>query len=129
MSRLGMLTPAAGLEGVKDFVLRAVCDAGGNPCPPVVVGVGLGRRLRLRAAPRQRALLRDFGRAPPRPVLRGARGELLAALNKTGNRTAGLRRRTTALRVLINAAPTHIAMLPVAVCISCHAARHAAATL
>lgn len=129
MSRLGMLTPAAGLEGVKDFVLRAVCDAGGNPCPPVVVGVGLGGGFDSAPLLAKRALLRDLDAPHPDPFYAALEEELLAALNKTGIGPQGFGGRTTALRVLINAAPTHIAMLPVAVCISCHAARHAAATL
>ncbi|HPE16488.1 MAG TPA: fumarate hydratase [Oscillospiraceae bacterium] len=129
MSRLGMLTPAMGLEGVKAFVLDTVRGAGGNPCPPTVVGVGLGGSFDSAPLLAKKALLRSLDAPHPDPFYAALEDELLTALNRSGIGPQGFGGRTTALRVLINAAPTHIAMLPVAVCISCHAARHASAVL
>lgn len=129
MCRVKMLTPAAGEEGVRDFVLGAVLSAGGNPCPPSVVGVGIGGGFDTVAALAREALLRPLGQPGPDPYYVRMESELLERLNASGLGPQGLGGRTTALAVHINAAPTHIAMLPAAVCISCHAIRHAEVTL
>ena len=129
MCRVKMLTPAAGEQGVRDFVLESVKDAGGNPCPPVVVGMGIGGGFDSVARLARRALLREL--TSENPVERYAKmeRELLDAINATGIGPQGLGGKTTALAVLIEAAPTHIAMLPCAVCICCHADRHATEVL
>ena len=129
MCRVKMLTPAAGEQGVRDFVLESVKDAGGNPCPPVVVGVGIGGGFDSVARLARRPLLREL--TSENPVERYAKmeRELLYAINATGIGPQGLGGKTTALAVLIEAAPTHIAMLPCAVCICCHADRHATEVL
>ena len=129
MCRVKMLTPAAGEQGVRDFVLESVKDAGGNPCPPVVVGVGIGGGFDSVARLARRALLREL--TSENPVERYAKmeRELLDAINATGIGPQGLGGKTTALAVLVEAAPTHIAMLPCAVCICCHADRHATEVL
>ena len=125
MSRLQMLTPAAGRAGVVDFVVDTVRMAGGNPCPPIVIGVGIGGGFDSVAGIARRALLRPLGSANPDEYYAAMESSLLNEINATGIGPQGLGGGTTALAVLIEAAPTHIAMLPCAVCICCHADRHA----
>lgn len=129
MCRVKMLTPASGEAGVREFVLGAVLSAGGNPCPPIVVGVGIGGSFDSVGALAKEALLRPLGETNPDEYYAAMERELLEELNASGLGPQGLGGRTTALAVHINAAPTHIAMLPAAVCISCHAIRHAEVTL
>ncbi len=129
MSRLAMLTPAAGAEGVRDFVLETVERAGANPCPPMVLGVGIGSDFEGVAELAKRALLLPLGEANPDAYYAEMERELLAAVNRTGIGPQGLGGRTTCLGVHILAAPTHIAGLPVAVNVSCHVTRHQTAVL
>ena len=129
MSRLKMLKPAEGLEGVKDFILETVIKAGGNPCPPVIVGVGIGGTMEKAAYISKKALLRRAGTHNPDPSIAELEQEMLESINKTGIGPMGLGGRTTALAVHIDTYPTHIAGLPVAVNIQCHAARHKEAWL
>lgn len=125
MCAVKMLTPAEGEEGVREFVLDAVKHAGGKPCPPVVVGVGIGGGFDSVSRLAKEALLRPLDEPNPDGLYDKMERELLEAINATGIGPQGLGGRTTALAVRIKAAPTHIAMLPAAVCISCHALRHA----
>ena len=129
MSRLAMLTPAAGAEGVRDFVLETVERAGANPCPPMVLGVGIGSDFEGVAELAKRALLLPLGEANPDAYYAEMERELLAAVNRSGIGPQGLGGRTTCLGVHILAAPTHIAGLPVAVNVSCHVTRHQTAVL
>ena len=124
-----MLTPAQGVEGVKRFILDTVLQAGGNPCPPVVVGVGIGGTMEMAAILAKRALLRPVGSSHANPFYAGMERELLAAINQSGIGPQGLGGRITALGVNIETYPTHIAGLPVAVNISCHVTRHRSRTL
>lgn len=129
MSAVKLFSPSAGIEGVRQFVLETIRSAGSNPCPPIIVGVGLGGSLEKCTALAKSALLRPVGQHNPQPHLRALEAELLAAANRTGIGPSGLGGRTTALAVHIEAFPTHIASLPVAVNMSCHATRHATARL
>lgn len=129
MSRLGMLTPAAGRQGVVDFVVEAVDRAGANPCPPIVVGVGVGGTFERVAYLAKHALLRELGTANPDPELDELEKELLERINRLGIGPQGLGGRITALAVHVEAEPCHIASMPVAVNIQCHAARHKEALL
>ena len=124
MSRLWMLTPAQGLEGVKNAVVETVRMAGGNPCPPVVVGVGVGGTAECAMLMAKHSLTRECGEASPDPLLAKMEAELLERINHLGIGPQGLGGRTTALAVHIEQMPTHIAGLPVAVNMQCHAARH-----
>ena len=128
-SLLKMLTPADGLDGVRQTVLEAVQTAGPSACPPLVVGVGLGGNMEVAALCAKRAAARDLGSRNPHPRYAALEEELLTLCNKTGIGPQGLGGRTTALAVHIEWAATHIAMLPVAVNLNCHAARHASASL
>ena len=125
-----MLTPAAGIEGVKKFVLETVENAGANPCPPIIVGVGIGGSLEQACVMAKKALLRPVGEAN-RVDERAEQieKELLASINNLGIGPAGLGGRVTALAVNIEMMPCHIASLPVAVNIQCHVARHKETTL
>lgn len=125
MSRLKMLTPSAGLDGVKDFVLETVRLAGGNPCPPVVVGVGIGGNFEYCAELAKRALLRSVGLPSADGRIAALEAELLERINELGIGPMGLGGAVTALAVHIETHPTHIAGLPVAVNMQCHCARHA----
>ena len=125
MSRVFMLKPADGIEGVKDAVLTAVRDAGPNACPPMVVGVGIGGSFEKCALMAKRALTRDINRHSDIPYVKELEEELLEKINKSGIGPGGLGGSTTALAVNINTYPTHIAGLPVAVNICCHVNRHA----
>ena len=121
-----MLVPADGIEGVRKVVLDAVLAAGPNSCPPMVVGVGLGGTMEMAA---KRAAARDLESRNHDPRYAAFEEELLELINKTGIGPQGLGGLTTALKVHVEWAPTHIASLPVAVNINCHAARHAEVTL
>ena len=125
MSRIFMLKPADGIEGVKDAVLTAVKDAGPNACPPMVVGVGIGGTFEKCALLAKSALLRPVNERSPIPYVRELEEELLDRINASGIGPGGLGGRVTALAVNINTYPTHIAGLPVAVNICCHVNRHA----
>ena len=124
MSRLAMLSPADGIEGVKAFVLRTVEEAGANPCPPVIVGVGLGGTFDKAALLAKKALLRPANDRHPDPRYAAIESELLDSVNALGIGPQGFGGRTTALAVKIEVMATHIAGLPVAVNINCHATRH-----
>ena len=124
-----MLVPADGIEGVRKVVLDAVLAAGPNSCPPMVVGVGLGGTMELAAICAKRAAARDLESRNHDPRYAAFEDELLEMVNKTGVGPQGLGGITTALKIHVEWAPTHIASLPVAVNINCHAARHAEAVL
>ncbi|HQC36470.1 MAG TPA: fumarate hydratase [Bacillota bacterium] len=124
MSRLRMLKPSDGLQGVKDFVLETVELAGPNPCPPIVVGVGIGGTFDKAALLAKKALLRSTDEPGPKPFYAELEKELLEEINALGIGPQGLGGRSTALAVMIESMPTHIAGLPVAVNINCHVARH-----
>ena len=125
MSRVFMLKPADGVEGVKASVLQAVKDAGPNACPPMVIGVGLGGDFEKSAILAKKALTRDFNAPSDKPHIRQLEEELLEAINQTGIGPGGLGGHTTALKVNIETYPTHIAGMPLAVNICCHVNRHA----
>jgi fumarate hydratase subunit alpha len=129
MSALRMLRPADGVEGVKNFVVETAVNAGPNPCPPIVVGVGIGGTVEKAALMAKKATLRPLGQANPDERYAKLEEEILEEINKSGVGPAGLGGRTTALAVNIDHFPTHIAGLPVVVNICCHAARHAEATI
>ncbi|HHY11794.1 MAG TPA: fumarate hydratase [Firmicutes bacterium] len=128
-SGLKMLKPADGEDGVIQFVMEVVEAAGPNACPPVVVGVGLGGNLEKSAILAKRSLLRPLGKRHPQPHIAKLEEEILRRINSTGIGPQGLGGRITALDVHIETYPTHIASLPVAVNIQCHASRHAEAVL
>ncbi len=129
MSRLAMLPPSAGREGVVEFVVRAVREAGGNPCPPVIVGVGLGGNFETCALLAKESLLRPLGQPAANPVDAELECELLQKINATGVGPMGLGGEVTALAVHVASAPCHLAALPVAVNLDCHSHRHAEAVL
>ncbi len=129
MSRVFMLKPADGIEGVKAAVLTAVKDAGPNACPPMVVGVGIGGTFEKCALMAKKALTRPVDERSSIPYVRDMEQELLKKINASGIGPAGLGGTTTALAVNINVYPTHIAGLPVAVNICCHVNRHAVRVL
>jgi fumarate hydratase subunit alpha len=124
MSALKMLKPSDGVEGVKQFILDTVSQAGPNPCPPIVIGVGIGGSMEMCALLAKKALLRPIGSKNPAEHLSRLEEELLSDINKLGIGPAGLGGRITALGLQIESYPTHIAGLPVAVNISCHVTRH-----
>ena len=124
MGAMKMLKPADGLEGAKQFILDTVRNAGGNPCPPIVVGIGVGGTMEKAPMLAKKALTREIGSRNENELYAALEEELLAEINKTGIGPQGLGGRVTALAVHIEYYPTHIAMLPVAVNINCHAARH-----
>lgn len=129
MSRVFMLKPADGIEGVKNAVLAAVRDAGPNACPPMVVGVGIGGTFEKCALLAKKALTRPVDQRSEIPYVRDMEQELLEEINRSGIGPGGLGGATTALAVNINTYPTHIAGLPVAVNICCHVNRHAVRVL
>ena len=129
MSRVFMLKPADGIEGVKNAILTAVKDAGPNACPPMVVGVGIGGTFEKCALMAKEALTRPVNEASQIPYVREMEQELLEKINRTGIGPGGLGGTTTALAVNIYTYPTHIAGLPVAVNICCHVNRHAVRVL
>jgi fumarate hydratase subunit alpha len=124
MSQIKMLKPSDGVQGVKDFVLWAVENAGPNPCPPIVVGVGVGGTFDKAAFLAKKALTRNFDERNPNPFWADMENELLEKINSLGIGPQGLGGKTTALCVNIEQFPAHIASLPVAVNINCHVARH-----
>lgn len=124
MSRIKMLKPAEGLQGVKDFILESVELAGPNPCPPTVVGVGIGGTFEKAAFLAKKSLMRDMDEYSKNPFYENLEKELLEEINKLGIGPQGFGGKTTAFKVNIEYYPTHIAGLPVAVNINCHATRH-----
>lgn len=124
MSLVKMLTPAEGIEGIKKLVLHTIFHAGGKPCPPLTVGLGIGGNLEKSALLAKEAILRDVLDVNPDPVLRQLEAELLEDINKLGVGPMGFGGSTTALAVKINVYPCHIASLPVAINLQCHASRH-----
>lgn len=129
MSAVKMLTPSYGVEGVKQFILDTVRNAGPNPCPPIVVGVGIGGTFEKCAQLAKKATFRSIDTENPDPRYAELEKELLESINKMGFGPAGLGGNTTALGVNIETSPTHIAGMPVAVNICCHAARHKSAEI
>ena len=124
MSRLQMLTPAAGRDGVVEFVVDAVRKAGGNPCPPMVVGVGIGGDFESCALLAKKALCRPVSQRNPAPFYAQLEAELLERVNQLGIGPQGFGGKTTVLAVNVEVGATHIAGLPVAVNIGCHVTRH-----
>ena len=129
MSRLAMLTPAQGVQGVKDFVVDTVRRAGANPCPPMVLGIGIGGDFEGVAELAKRALMLPLDQPNPDPFYAQLEQELLEAVNATGVGPQGLGGKTTCLGLHVLAGATHIAGLPVAVNVSCHVTRHQTAVL
>ncbi|ARC83720.1 hydrolyase, tartrate alpha subunit/fumarate, Fe-S type domain protein [Clostridium argentinense CDC 2741] len=125
MSQLKMLKPSDGLQGVKDFVLKVVKEAGPNPCPPIIVGVGIGGTFDKAANLAKKALIRPVEIRNSNPFYEELEEELLELINNLGIGPQGFGGRSTALAVNVESYPTHIAGLPVAVNINCHATRHA----
>lgn len=124
MSQIKMLKPSDGLQGVKDFILKVVEDAGPNPCPPIVVGVGIGGTFDKAALMAKQALLRPADSHSPNPFYAQLEDEMLEKINALGIGPQGFGGKTTALAVNIETCPTHIAGLPIAVNINCHVTRH-----
>ncbi|MDD3224070.1 MAG: fumarate hydratase [Clostridium sp.] len=124
MSKIKMLKPADGLSGVEDFVIKTVKSAGPNPCPPIVVGVGIGGNFEKVALLAKKAIIRPIDTINEDPFYEKVENELLEKINKIGIGPQGFGGRTTALAVNIEKYPTHIGGLPVAVNISCHVTRH-----
>ena len=124
MSAIKMLRPSDGVQGVKDFVIQTAADAGPNPCPPIVVGVGIGGTFDKAAYLAKKALLRSVDVPNPDPYYAALEQELLKSINALGIGPQGFGGKTTALAVNIETYPTHIAGLPVAVNINCHVTRH-----
>ena len=129
MGAMKMLKPADGLEGAKKFILETIRNAGGNPCPPIVVGIGVGGTMEKAPMLAKKALTREIGSRNENEMYAKLEEELLTEINKMGIGPQGLGGRVTALAVHIEYYPTHIAMMPVAVNINCHAARHKEAVL
>ena len=129
MSEVKMLAPAAGVEGVKEFVVDRVRRSGANPCPPVIVGVGIGGTFDKCAQIAKKALLRPIGSKHPNSYYADLEAELLMKINKIGVGPVGFGGRTTALAVHIEVHPCHIASFPVAVNMQCHVARHKEVTI
>jgi fumarate hydratase subunit alpha len=124
MSEVKMMKPSDGIEGVKEFVIDKVLRSGGNPCPPVIIGVGIGGTFEKCAWLAKKALLREVGNRHPNKFYADLEVELLEKINKLGIGPQGLGGRTTALDVHVEVFPCHIASLPAAVNTQCHAARH-----
>jgi fumarate hydratase subunit alpha len=124
MSRIKMLTPASGINGITEFVIDTVREAGPNPCPPVIIGIGIGGNFERSAFLAKKALLREIGNRNLNMELAELEGEILTAVNKLGIGPMGYGGRTTCLDVFIEMEPCHIASLPVALNINCHSARH-----
>jgi len=129
MSRLEMLKPGAGSEGVIEAVVKTVSDASSNPCPPIIIGLGIGGTAEKAMLMAKEALLRDTGKPHPDPEVSSLEKKILAEVNKLGIGTLGLGGIVTALAVHAEVAPTHIASLPVAINLQCHSARHCEAIL
>jgi len=124
MSAIRMLKPADGIEGIKKFVVETIKNAGGNPCPPIIIGVGIGGSFEKSALLAKEALMRDVNDSSENPINAKLEKELLELVNKTGVGPMGLGGRNTAIAVKVETYPCHIASLPVAININCHAARH-----
>ena len=124
MSRVVMLTPSEGIEGIKRFVVQRVKESGSNPCPPTIVGVGIGGTMEQAALLAKRSLLRSLGTPNPDPELDRLESEILGEINNLGIGPQGLGGRITSLAVHIRMMPCHIASLPLAVNIQCHVQRH-----
>lgn len=124
MSQLKMLKPSDGIEGVKEFIVKTVSEAGPNPCPPIVVGVGIGGTVDKCAQIAKKALFRDIGTHSEDEMIADLEKEMIKKINDLGIGPQGLGGNTTALAVNIETFPTHIAGLPVVVNINCHSARH-----
>ncbi|PIV19945.1 MAG: fumarate hydratase [Deltaproteobacteria bacterium CG_4_8_14_3_um_filter_45_9] len=124
MSRVVMLTPSDGVEGIKRFVVQRVKESGSNPCPPTIVGVGIGGTFEQAALLAKKSLLRPLGSKNPNPELDQLESEILTEINNLGIGPQGLGGRTTSLAVHILMMPCHIASFPLAVNIQCHAQRH-----
>jgi fumarate hydratase subunit alpha len=129
MSSLSMLKPAQGWAGMVDAVVDTVSHAGSNPCPPVIIGVGIGGTIEMVTLLAKKALLRDVGSTHPDPRIAEMEDELLRKINALGIGPQGLGGRTTALDVFIEEMPCHIASMPIAVNVQCHAQRHKTVTL
>lgn len=129
MSALAMLKPSDGVEGIRKFVLDTVEKAGSNPCPPIIVGVGIGGTIEKTTLIAKQSLLRNIGEHNPNPKIAELEKELLVQVNNMGIGPQGFGGRTTALAVHIETFPAHIASMPVAINIQCHAARHLEATI
>lgn len=125
MSAIKMFSPSAGVQGVKKFVVDTVSAAGSNPCPPIVIGMGVGGTMEKAALLAKKALVRSIDRQNPNPDYANLEQELLELVNQTGVGPQGLGGKVTALAVNIEYFPTHIAGMPVAININCHATRHA----
>jgi len=129
MARLAMLKPAQSRQGIIDFVVNAVDEAGSNPCPPVIVGVGIGGTVERTILLAKRALMRKVGEPNPDAEVAELEKELLKRINKLGIGPMGYGGRVTALAVHVEVFPSHIASMPVAVNLQCHSARHKGATI
>jgi len=129
MSRVMMLAPAQGWKGVREFVIRRVAESGSNPCPPIIVGVGIGGNFELAAINSKKALMRELDDVHPDPDVAAMEADLLASINRLGIGPMGLGGATTCLGVKVKLAPCHLASLPLAVNIQCHSARHKEVTL
>lgn len=129
MSRVVLFPPAVGIEGMKKFIVQRVEESGPNPCPPIVVGVGIGGTLEKAALVAKKSLLRPVGQRHPKPDIAKLEEDILEEINKLGIGPQGLGGRVTALAVHIETYPTHIGSLPVAVNIQCHCDRHKEAIL
>ena len=129
MSRIAMLSPSDGVEGVEAFVVETVKKAGPNPCPPIVAGVGIGGSFDKAALLAKKALLRPLGERNAAPFYAELEARLLEKVNALDIGPAGFGGKTTALAVAVEVMPTHIAGLPVAVNINCHVSRHAGQTI
>jgi fumarate hydratase subunit alpha len=129
MSRVTMLTPAAGIEGIKDFVVNRIKESGSNPCPPTIVGIGIGGTFERSAILAKKAILRGMGERNPDPELAKIEQDILTRINKLGIGPMGYGGTTTSLEVFLEMEPCHIASLPLAVNVQCHAARHKQAVI